>query len=113
MYHPKVLLMCNLLQIQRLSLYKQIELFEGTQTLIRSKIGKVAADKFFQGARYVVALGSNDFINNYLMPVYSDSWNYNDQSFIDYLMETLKAQLQVVSTYQAIASFFLLLDDIL
>jgi hypothetical protein len=43
----------------------------------------------------VVALGSNDFINNYLMPVYSDSWKYNDQSFIDYLMETLEGQLRV------------------
>lgn len=83
------------MQIQRFSLSKQLELFEGTQTLIKSKIGKEAAEKFFQGARYVVALGSNDFINNYLMPVYSDSWNYNDDSFIDYLMETLKAQLQV------------------
>ncbi|XP_004299355.1 PREDICTED: GDSL esterase/lipase At1g74460 [Fragaria vesca subsp. vesca] len=82
--------------IQRFSLSKQIELFIGTQTLIKSKIGKEAADKYFQGARYVVALGSNDFINNYLMPVYSDSWNYNDQSFIDYLMETLKAQLQLL-----------------
>ncbi|PON36754.1 Lipase [Parasponia andersonii] len=82
--------------IQRFSLYKQIELFQGTQRLIRSKIGKEAAEKFFQGARYVVALGSNDFINNYLMPVYSDSWTYNDQSFVDYLMETLHSQLKVL-----------------
>lgn len=84
-----------LLQIQRFSLYKQIELFEGTQELIRSKIGKVEAEKFFQEARYVVALGSNDFINNYLMPLYSDSWTYNDETFIDYLVGTLQEQLKV------------------
>lgn len=60
-----------------------------------AKIGKKEADKFFQDARYVVALGSNDFINNYLMPVYSDSWKYNDQTFVDYLMETLQSQLKV------------------
>ncbi|GMN45620.1 hypothetical protein TIFTF001_014806 [Ficus carica] len=83
-------------EIQRFSLYKQIELFEGTQELIRSKIGKEKADKFFQGSRYVVALGSNDFINNYLMPVYADSWTYNDNSFMDYLMETLGAQLKLL-----------------
>ncbi|QHO44827.1 GDSL esterase/lipase [Arachis hypogaea] len=46
-------------------------------------------------ARYVVALGSNDFINNYLMPVYSDSWTYNDDTFMDYLIGTLRDQLRV------------------
>ncbi|CAA7395038.1 unnamed protein product [Spirodela intermedia] len=52
----------------RLSLYKQIELFQGTQTIIGRKIGGEAAQKFFKEARYVVSLGSNDFINNFLMP---------------------------------------------
>lgn len=87
------------LQIQRLSLYKQIELFQGTQVLIRNTLGTQAADKFFQEARYVVALGSNDFINNYLTGVYNDSWKYNDQSFLDYLMETLEDQLTVRTYY--------------
>ncbi|KAI4343884.1 hypothetical protein L6164_011181 [Bauhinia variegata] len=50
--------------IHRFSLYKQIELFQGTQELVRSKIGKEAADDFFQEARYVVVLGSNDFIKS-------------------------------------------------
>ncbi|KAJ4712948.1 GDSL esterase/lipase [Melia azedarach] len=82
--------------IQRLSLYKQIELFQGVQELIKSKIGNQEAEKFFQEGRYVVALGSNDFINNYLTGVYSDSWKYNDQSFVDYLMETLDSQLKML-----------------
>ncbi|XP_044477562.1 GDSL esterase/lipase At1g74460-like [Mangifera indica] len=82
--------------IQKLSLYKQIELFQGTQKLIISKIGNQEADKFFQDARYVVALGSNDFINNYLTGLYSASWNYNDQTFISYIMETLEAQLKLL-----------------
>ncbi|KAJ6765157.1 GDSL-LIKE LIPASE/ACYLHYDROLASE [Salix koriyanagi] len=80
--------------IQRLSLNKQIELFQGTQRMIINKIGEEKSRKFFQESQYVVALGSNDFINNYLMPVYSDSWKYNDQTFIDYLMETLEGQLR-------------------
>ncbi|KAM1340376.1 hypothetical protein ACFX2H_038780 [Malus domestica] len=82
--------------IQKLSLYRQIDLFQGTQTLIKSKIGANAAEKFFQDARYVVALGSNDFINNYLMPLYRDSWSYNDQTFIEYLMGTLERQLKSI-----------------
>ncbi|OAY47613.1 GDSL esterase/lipase At1g74460 [Manihot esculenta] len=87
--------------IQRLSLNKQIELFQGTQQLIINKIGQEEAQKFFQEARYVVALGSNDFINNYLMPVYSDSWKYNDRTFIDYLMETLEGQLKTLHSLGA------------
>ncbi|KAL2456840.1 GDSL esterase/lipase [Forsythia ovata] len=79
--------------IQRFCLYKQIELFQETQYLIKSKICNKEADKFFQEAQYVVALGSNDFINNYLMPVYSDSWIYPDDSFVQYLMQTLREQL--------------------
>ncbi|KAK7411415.1 hypothetical protein VNO78_02848 [Psophocarpus tetragonolobus] len=82
--------------IQRFSLHKQIELFQGTQELIRRRIGKQDAEKFFQGARYVVALGSNDFINNYLMPIYSDSWTYNDQTFMEYLIGTLRDQLKLL-----------------
>ncbi|KAK3027426.1 hypothetical protein RJ639_042066 [Escallonia herrerae] len=87
--------------VQRFSLYKQIELFQGTQELIRAQIGTPAAEKFFQESQYVVAHGSNDFINNYLMPVYSDSWSYNDQTFISYLMETLQGQLKMLHSLGA------------
>lgn len=83
-------------QVQRFSLSKQIELFMGVQDLIREKIGTDEANKFFEDGRYVVALGSNDFINNYLMPVYKDSWTYNDQSFVQYLMDTFRGQLTVM-----------------
>ena len=85
------------MQIQRFSLHKQIELFQGTQELIKARIGKEDAEDFFRKSRYVVALGSNDFINNYLMPVYSDGWKYSDDDFISYLMETLNGQLKVDS----------------
>lgn len=84
-----------MVQIQRLSLYKQIELFQGTQTIIGKKIGAEAARRFFQEARYVVSLGSNDYINNFLMPLSSDSWSYGADKFSDYLMSTLDSQLRV------------------
>lgn len=63
--------------------------------MIRMKIGKEAADTFFQQARYIVAMGSNDFINNFLVPVYADSWNYNGETFTNYLITTLDSQLTV------------------
>ncbi|KAL6009134.1 hypothetical protein ACLOJK_022361 [Asimina triloba] len=87
--------------IQRFSLSKQIELFQGTHTLITNKIGKKAADEFFRQASYVVALGSNDFINNFLLPVYADSWKYSASGFIDYLMTTLQEQLTVLHSLGA------------
>ncbi|XP_050221105.1 GDSL esterase/lipase At1g74460 [Mercurialis annua] len=87
--------------IQRFSLNKQIELFKGTQQLIISRIGQEKAQKFFEEGRYVVALGSNDFINNYLMPLYSDSWNYNDKTFIEYLAQTLEGQLTTLHSLGA------------
>lgn len=76
-------------------MYKQIELFQGTQAFMREKIGKAAADKLFGEAYYVVAMGANDFINNYLLPVYSDSWTYNGDTFVKYMVNTLEAQLKV------------------
>ncbi|KAL6861300.1 hypothetical protein ACP4OV_017000 [Aristida adscensionis] len=82
--------------IQRFSLYKQIELFQGTQEYMREKIGAAAAERFFKEAYYVVAMGANDFINNYLLPVYSDSWTYTGDTFVKYMVETLEAQLRLL-----------------
>ncbi|KAM0936779.1 putative triacylglycerol lipase [Dioscorea sansibarensis] len=82
--------------IQRFSLSKQIELFQGTQEMIRMKIGPESADKFFSEARYVVCMGSNDYINNYLLPVYADSWTYTGDSFTNYVISTLDSQLRLL-----------------
>ncbi|KAJ6801706.1 GDSL esterase/lipase-like [Iris pallida] len=87
--------------IQRFSLYKQIELFQGTREMIKAKIGEAAADKFFTEARYIVALGSNDFINNFLLPVYADSWSYCSTGFVNYLVSTLEAQLRLLHSLGA------------
>lgn len=87
--------------IQRFSLYKQIELFQGTKELIREKIGDEETENFFQKSLYVVALGSNDFINNYLMPVNSDSWTYDADGFVKYLTDTLRAQLTTLHSLGA------------
>jgi phospholipase/lecithinase/hemolysin len=87
--------------IQRFSLYKQIELFQGTQVFMREKLGAAAADRFFAEASYVVAMGANDFINNYLLPVYSDSWTYTGDTFVKYMVNTLEAQLKLLHTLGA------------
>ncbi|XP_020597190.1 GDSL esterase/lipase At1g74460-like, partial [Phalaenopsis equestris] len=82
--------------IQRFSLSKQIELFQGTQEMIKMKLGEEAATKFFLQSHYVVALGSNDYINNFLLPVYADSWTYNGETFTNYVVRSLEGQLRLL-----------------
>ncbi|XXG70598.1 hypothetical protein AAC387_Pa07g0042 [Persea americana] len=82
--------------VQRFSLYKQIELFQGTQVMIRKKIGRQTADRFFTEASYVVSMGTNDFVNNFLLPGVTNSWTYSATRFIDLLMTTLQQQLKML-----------------
>ncbi|KAF3789346.1 GDSL esterase/lipase [Nymphaea thermarum] len=85
--------------VQRFCFYKQIDLFQGTQKLVKEKIGSEAADKFFKEASYVVALGSNDYINNFLLPVYPDAWAYSSTGFTNLLISTLKDQLTLSMSF--------------
>eukprot|EP01018_Ginkgo_biloba_P006044 Gb_41351 [translate_table: standard] len=82
--------------IQRLSLSKQIELFEGTKATIIKKIGHDVAETFFNESFYTIAIGSNDYVNNFLLPVAADAWQYTPDEFIDYLVITLRQQLTLL-----------------
>ncbi|XP_006827265.3 GDSL esterase/lipase At1g74460 [Amborella trichopoda] len=79
--------------VQRLSFYKQIELFQGTREMIVRSIGSDEADVFLKNADFVVAMGSNDFLNNFLLPIYDDYWTYNADEFTNYSMTILEKQL--------------------
>ncbi|KAH9330655.1 hypothetical protein KI387_002763, partial [Taxus chinensis] len=79
--------------IQRLSLSRQIELFEGTKFMLTKKFGEERTEKFLRDSVYLIAIGSNDYINNYLLPVAADAWKYSPDDFSDYLISTLRHQL--------------------
>eukprot|EP00253_Pinus_taeda_P022499 PITA_22499 len=79
--------------IQRLCLWRQIEMFQGTKITIAKKIGHDQAEKFFNQSIYLMSIGSNDYINNYLLPVLADSWTYTPDGFIEYLASTLRQQI--------------------
>jgi len=68
-------------------------MFQGTKASIVKKIGHEKAEKFFTGSIYLMAIGSNDYINNYLLPVDADSWQFTPEDFIKYLLSTLRQQL--------------------
>ncbi|GLJ49474.1 hypothetical protein SUGI_1048220 [Cryptomeria japonica] len=79
--------------IERLSFDKQIEYFEATKGAIEKKIGAREAEKLCNEALYFIGMGSNDFINNYLLPVATDAQKYTPRSFINLLTSTLTKQL--------------------
>eukprot|EP01018_Ginkgo_biloba_P006045 Gb_20605 [translate_table: standard] len=80
--------------IERLSFNEQIGLFERTKASIANKPGhRDAAEKFIRDSMYLLILGNNDFLNNFMLPVYADSWRYSPDQFIDYLISTLRQQL--------------------
>lgn len=61
---------CNL-QGGRINLDAQIDNFANTRQDIIAQIGFPAAMQLFETALFSVTMGSNDFINNYLVPVLS------------------------------------------
>ncbi|GLJ26158.1 hypothetical protein SUGI_0501570 [Cryptomeria japonica] len=87
--------------IQRLSLYRQIEMFMGTKTLLAQKYGEEQTENFTRDSVFLVAIGSNDYINNYLLPITADSWKYGANDFADYLIATLRRQLTILHSLGA------------
>ncbi|OAY79189.1 GDSL esterase/lipase [Ananas comosus] len=80
--------------IQKLSFDNQITAFETTRNAIAQKIGEEAAEKLCNDAFYLVALGSNDYINNFLQPFMADGTIYTHNEFMVLLMTTLDRQLR-------------------
>eukprot|EP00253_Pinus_taeda_P023965 PITA_23965 len=67
-------------------------MFQGTKITIAKKIGHEREEKFFNGSIYLIGIGSNDYINNYLNLALGDSWEYSPDDFFDYLVSTLRQQ---------------------
>jgi hypothetical protein len=55
----------------RLNLDAQIDNYANTRHDLIARHGEVGAVSLLRGAVFSVTMGSNDFINNYLMPIFS------------------------------------------
>ena len=75
-----------------LDLWRKIEMFQGTKMTISKKIKHDGVNNFFSGSIYLMAIGANDYINNYLLSIMDDSWKYNPYDFIVYPVSTLGQQ---------------------
>ncbi|KAF0900813.1 hypothetical protein E2562_035310 [Oryza meyeriana var. granulata] len=81
------------MQVGRIPFNQQIQNFESTVEQIAGAVGEEAAASMVAQSILFVGLGSNDYLNNYLMPNYNTRRQYNPRQFADLLADRYAAQL--------------------
>lgn len=79
----------------RIPFNQQIENFETSLDRITDNSGSTDVTQMLSRSIFFVGMGSNDYLNNYLMPNYPTRNEYNGQQFADYLSHEYTAQLTV------------------
>lgn len=83
-----------------LNLRDQVDLFEATIKVdLETQFESPAKlSEYLSKSIFIVSIGSNDYINNYLEPeIYDASRRYNPQAFAKLLTDVLSQQFQVHS----------------
>ncbi|XP_050215438.1 GDSL esterase/lipase At1g71250 [Mercurialis annua] len=79
---------------ERYSLSQQVLNFESNLNELRRMLNGTNLTEFLSKSLAVLVFGSNDYINNYLMPsIYSSSFNYSPPEFANLLLNTYARQL--------------------
>lgn len=78
--------------IQRMSFDDQIDYFENTTKVIKGKVGNQAGNKLLNEAIYLIGMGSNDYVNNFLQPFLPDGQQYTHDEFLALLHLKLAEQ---------------------
>ncbi|MED6123207.1 hypothetical protein PIB30_046956 [Stylosanthes scabra] len=79
---------------QRISFNKQVENFQTTINQLKATMDDTNLNKYLAKSLALVNHGSNDYINNYLLPVlYSSSFFYDPKSYADILIKQYKTQI--------------------
>lgn len=89
----------ELVQVNRLGLDIQIDFFNATRQQLDGLLGKSQAKEFLmKRSIFSVTIGSNDFLNNYLLPVVSagERARLNPDDFISELITNFRSQLIVL-----------------
>ncbi|CAJ1978267.1 unnamed protein product [Sphenostylis stenocarpa] len=91
----------------RFSMNRQVLNFENTLNQYRTMMNATAMNQFLAKSIAVVVTGSNDYINNYLMPgLYSSSSSYTAQQFGNLLVNSLGRQILTLQSL-GLRKFFL------
>lgn len=85
------------LQVGRIPFNQQIKNFENTLDQITGNLGAVELAQALGRSIFFVGMGSNDYLNNYLMPNYPTRNEYNGQQYADLLIQQYSQQLTVRS----------------
>lgn len=84
------------LQIERLTFNQQISLFLRSVIELNVMLGESAATYLLHGSLFAIAIGGNDYINNYLLTTDNTTRTmYTPSQFLQLLMSTYRAQLTV------------------
>ncbi|CAN4098013.1 unnamed protein product [Withania somnifera] len=79
--------------VGRIPFNQQITNFESTLNEIRNNIGAADVAEALAKSIFFVGMGSNDYLNNYLMPNYNTKNQYNAQQYADLLAQQYNQQL--------------------
>ncbi|KAJ4748258.1 GDSL esterase/lipase [Rhynchospora pubera] len=79
--------------VSRIPFDKQIQNFENTLDQVTDNLGADGVADALAQCLFFVGMGSNDYLNNYLMPNYNTRSQYNPQQFSDLLVQQYKRQL--------------------
>lgn len=82
-------------KVGRIPFNEQIQNFEATLDQITRNLGAPDVAQALSRCIFFVGMGSNDYLNNYLMPNYNTKNQYNPQQFADLLIQQYTQQLTV------------------
>jgi hypothetical protein len=76
-------------------LNKQLDYLTNTKSQFVQLVGETKTDEIFAKALFYVTIGSNDYINNYLLTGSATSQQYTPQQYQDVLIAAFESQLRV------------------
>ncbi|GMI83050.1 hypothetical protein like AT1G71691 [Hibiscus trionum] len=82
--------------VGRIPFDQQIQNFQTTLDQITDKLGAIDAADSLAKCIFFVGMGSNDYLNNYLMPNYQTRDQYNGQQYADFLVQKYTQQLRTL-----------------
>lgn len=85
------------MQGERYSLSQQVLNFEATLIQLRTTMNGTSLNQYLAKSIAILVFGSNDYINNYLMPsIYSSGYNYSPPDFANLLLNRYTRQIFVL-----------------
>ncbi|XP_024385964.1 GDSL esterase/lipase At1g71250 [Physcomitrium patens] len=83
--------------IDRLSMNEQISLFQQTVNQLNAMLGPSAATDLLRNSLFTSVMGSNDYVNNYLLTSNNSTRNqYTPSQYVQLLVSTYRTQLTTI-----------------